>query len=123
MNNKIFLLVFSLLFLSRCTNPVEAILPGKWIAYQVTEEGKPLEINAEEVQLEIRTDGTYSYASTLNYAEKGNWKVKDNLLITSGVEPEGSNNTVQVIPNAPDSLILKMQEEGKERMVYMVRDK
>ncbi len=112
------------LLMMACAQDEPSLLIGNWIAYEVLEEGEPLDINASEIQLEFVDDMIYSYKSTLDYEEAGQYNVQSSYLYTTDTltEFQAARKAVEIIQLTADSLQLRMNDEGKERILKMLRD-
>ena len=97
-------------------------LKGKWTAVQLTEEGDSLKVNLEEITLDFREKG-YDFTSTLNYKEAGTYDLKDNLLTTlDSLNVDQQEKVVEITKLQNDSLFIRMNEGGKERVLVMTRE-
>jgi hypothetical protein len=115
------LLIFLTLILSGCSNPLQDAVIGNWTAAQITEEGKKLEVNVGEVKLNLHENGDYQYSSTLNYKEAGFWFLDENLLFTNDTIHKSGQKAVMILKAKKDTLILKMIENGKERLLTLAK--
>lgn len=108
--------------LASCGGIQKEELKGKWTAVQLTEEGDSLKVNLEEITLNFWENG-YDFTSTLNYKESGIYQLKDNLLITLDSINEGqTEKVVEITKLQNDSLFIRMNEAGKERLLVMKRN-
>jgi len=115
------LFVFLLVILAGCDNPLQDVVIGNWTATQITEEGKKLDVNVGEVQLNLQENGDYEYSSTLNYQEAGSWFLDENLLFTNDTIHKAGQKAVLIIEAKQDTIILKMLENGKERLLTLAK--
>ncbi len=116
-----FSMVLSLIMIS-CTEYNEDRLIGSWQAVSVLEEGKPLDIETEVIQISFTPDGSYAYQSTLNYRESGSYYLDSKYLFTTDtINQASTEKAVEIIMLTEDSLQLKMMDTGKERLLKMVR--
>ncbi|MEK7257754.1 MAG: hypothetical protein AAB316_23555 [Bacteroidota bacterium] len=114
-----FLLTISL---SACNEWQEKKLTGKWQASQVLEDAMPLPVEVNAIGFEFLPGGHYNYTSTLNYREAGTFSVRGNLLYTlDTINEASSEKAVKIMALTKDSMELKMNEEGKERIVKLYR--
>lgn len=110
------------LLLVACSNMEEKKLVGKWQATSLTEDEMPIPVNPSEVGFEFFKNGYYHFRSTLNYHEAGTFSVRGSLLYTLDTLNEASTEkSVQILELTKDSLFLKMNNEGKIRMVKLGR--
>ena len=123
MLRKMLYLIFPVFLFSACQNEMQENLLGSRVAVSITEEGKELPVNTEEITLNIQSDGTYSYRGTLNYAEAGTWFLEENLLYTQDTTGEGKQKAVLVMRAEQDTLVLGMTEAGKERILTLQKRK
>jgi len=121
MKNTHFILLLVLIFTS-CGNPLQDIVIGNWTAAQITEEGKKLDVNVGEVKLNLEENGTYQYESTLNYQEAGSWFLDENLLFTNDTIHKSGQKAVMILEARQDTIVLKMIENGKERLLTMSKE-
>jgi len=111
-----------LLVLAGCTNPKLEQLPGNWQGTQVLEEGEPLPIDPSVIQLQIASEGTYRYDGTLKYSEAGHWSLHQDLLFTRDTTRADAEEKAVLIERLEgDTLVLKMNESGKERRAFFLR--
>lgn len=95
---------------------------GSWEAIEVTEEGQPLGVNVQEIGFTFLDEGRYTYRSTLNYKEAGSYYVESQYLFTTDtVNQATSEKAVEILQLNQDSLFLKMNDNGKERLLKLVR--
>jgi len=107
--------------LASCGGIQKEQLKGKWTAVQLTEEGDSLKVNLEEITLDFDEAG-YDFTSTLNYKEAGIYALQDNLLTTLDSLNEGpEEKVVEITKLQNDSLFIRMNEAGKERILVMTR--
>jgi len=98
-------------------------LYGNWQAVALKEEGKSLTINIEEIKLSFKKR-TYVFESTLQYKEAGIYRLQSNLLLTKDTLKENVlEKGIEISRLTKDSLFLRMNEQGKERRLTMVRMK
>lgn len=104
-----------------CNQLDKSELYGKWTAVQLTEEGDSLRVNLEEITLDFSERG-YAFNSTLNYKEAGTYDLQKNLLLTiDSLHEERKEKLVQITKLQNDSLFIRMNEGGKERILVMTR--
>ena len=90
----------------------------------MVEDGMPIPVPPAEVGFEFFDNGYYHFRSTLNYKEAGTFSVSGALLYTMDTINEASTEkSVQILSVTEDSLFLKMNNEGKERVVKMFKVK
>ena len=112
------------LLFNACAQDDPNLLIGSWTAYDVLEEGQSLDINASEIKLDFHNEEIYSYKSTLDYQEAGQYTVQSSYLYTTDTlqENQAARKAVEIIQLTADSLQLRMNDEGKERILKMLKD-
>lgn len=87
------------------------------------EEGRPLQVNLQEIRFQFRVDGTYEFESTLAYREAGHYMIRNKYLLTTDtLHPGGREKAVELLQLTPDSLSIRMVEQGKERRLTLVKN-
>lgn len=115
------LILFVSLFLISCKNISKEDLYGEWKAVDLTEEGMPLVVNLAEISLSF-TEKEYEFTSTLNYREAGAYYLQSSLLVTKDtLQENGVEKGIEISKLHQDSLFLRMNEQGKERRLVLVR--
>lgn len=111
-----------LLSLTACDNLTEKELIGQWQGFEILEEGTPLDIDPAVIRFEFLPDKTYSFYGTLKYKEEGTFKVKaDYLYTTNDLEENAGEKAVLIEQLGLDTLALKMNEQGKSRLLKLKR--
>ena len=119
LKNIPFLFLVSLL--SACQSISKEDLYGVWQAVDLTEEGTPLDVNLSEISLSF-DEQEYEFNSTLNYREAGSYYLQASLLVTKDtLKVNGVEKGIEISKVYKDSLFLRMNEEGKERRLVLVR--
>jgi hypothetical protein len=120
-------LYFALLayaLVSACAaDPARAWLAGRWQAYEIVEEDRPLQVETGEIQLELMENGRYGFTGTLNYREAGTYTVKNGIfLLTRDTLKLGApEKAVEILSISGDTLILLMMEGSAKRILRMAR--
>lgn len=115
-------LALLLCVLMACQQMNDELLIGQWQAVSLREEGEPVPVGMEEISFEFRPDRTYRYSSTLNYREAGAWYVETRFLYTTDtINQASTEKAVEILMLSEDSLHLGMLENGKERVLKLVR--
>jgi hypothetical protein len=118
---RILLCTASCFFFS-CSSLKSDLLVGHWQAFEVLEEGEPLMINPEEITITFTEDESYTYNSTLNYLESGNYYLDAKYLYTlDTINQASTEKAVEIIKLTTDSLVLRMNEGTKERILKLVK--
>lgn len=82
----------------------------------------PMNVPPGEIQFEFQENGYYHYQGNLNYRESGSFSLKDNMLYTLDTLNEASSEkAVQVIALDKENLSLRMNADGKERIVVFAK--
>lgn len=111
-----------LLGLLACQSMDDSLLHGAWQADELLEEDKAVAVDTDEIIFEFKADNTYSFSSTLNYREAGAYALDGRLLYTTDTLNETSDEkAVEVVLLTQDSLHLRMQENGKERLLKLIK--
>lgn len=116
------LLAMMLLGWIACQPSQEQLLCGKWQAFETLENGMPLKVDNNEIGFEFNQNGYYQFRSTLSYLESGRFTIKGDMLFTlDTVNKASSEKAVQIEKLTCDSLFLKMDSEGNERMLKLYK--
>ncbi len=122
MKNFLLTLFGFVVLASACQKLEDNLLAGEWKAAQVLEEGKPMDVDLDKIHLSLDGDNNYNFSGTLNYREAGTYYMQSNLLYTlDTINQASTEKAVEVVKLTPDSLYLKMREEGKERLLKLYR--
>lgn len=106
-----------------CRSDYQEALAGTWQGIKIEEEGQPLAgVDPDALKLVFMTDGKYQYFSTLNYREAGSFRVDFPYLYTMDtLQGTAEDKAVEILQLGEDSLSIKMNEEGKVRIVHFER--
>ena len=114
--------IFILALFVSCNAINKKQLKGEWTAVQLTEEGDTLNVNLEEITLNF-DDNAYQFTSTLNYGESGTYRLAENLLYTQDtLSGDALEKVVEITKIKVDSLFIRMNEGGKERLLVMKKN-
>ena len=114
----------SLFLFNACGEFVDNKLVGTWQGATLLEDGMPMSVDPSEVGFDFYGNGLYQYRSTLNYREAGTFSIRGNLLYTLDTINEASTEkAVKIVTLTEDSLFIKMNAEGKERIVKLAKVK
>ncbi len=117
------IILFLFLF-NACNEYAESSLTGEWKGAALLEDGMPLEVDPAEIGFEFNKNGLYQFRSTLNYKEAGTFSIRGNLLYTLDTINEASTEkAVKIVLLTADSLFIKMNADGKERIVKLAKVK
>jgi hypothetical protein len=113
--------LFALLVLAvGCKHWQENKLIGSWQAAQVIEDDMPLELDVSSIGFKFFPTHIYNYTGTLNYKEAGTFEVRGDMLYTTDtINKASSEKVVKIVSLTEDSLFLKMNEEGKIRILKL----
>ncbi len=113
--------LFVICLLTACQSITKEDLYGEWRAVDLTEEGTPLDVNLSEISLRF-DEQEYQFNSTLNYREAGSYYMQASLLVTKDtLQTNGVEKGIEISKLYQDSLFLRMNEDGKERRLVLVR--
>lgn len=125
MNFKSLILISLISFLVfSCSGISKSNLIGKWQAVEMYENDELVEVDLSSVFLNFDKLDNYEYSGTLKYMEKGQYELKKSILFTTDqLNPESQKKAVEIIHLDADSLNIKMLDNGKIRLLKMVREK
>jgi hypothetical protein len=117
-----YLLVLSLLLSAACTENEPMAITGQWKATALEEEGEALNVQLDKIQFSFYPDARYDYKSTLNYREAGHYQLKSKYLYTTDTLNEASvEKVVEVTRLLADTMVIRMEQNGKERVLTLTR--
>ena len=117
---KYLLFLLPLLFL-HCTRE-DNLLLGEWQGALVTEDGDSLRLDPREITFAFTPDNRYTFTSTLRYREAGTWRFDSGYLFAQDTtQPSNPERIVAVEILTIDSLVLRMQADTAQRLVYLLR--
>lgn len=109
-------------FLSSCGSIDNELIIGSWEGVRVLEEGEELGVNPKEISFYFGKNESYRYESTLNYKEAGSYYIESSYLFTTDtVNQASTEKAVEILLLSPDSLHIKMDDNGKERILKLVK--
>lgn len=118
------LVLLTCVMLVACNNWQSKKLLGKWQCSALLEDGMPVPVTPSDINFQFFGNCYYNFTSTLNYKEAGTFSVKGGLLYTLDTINEASTEkAVQIINLTEDSLFLKMNADGKERIIKLFKVK
>ncbi len=122
MRNFTLFILLSTLCLA-CQGNQEKKLLGDWQGAVLLEDDMPMDLDPRIISFRFLSNGAYQYKGTLNYRESGTFKVKGDLLYTlDTINKASSEKTVKILNLTQDSLFIKMNADGKQRIVKLVRN-
>jgi len=117
---KLVIGIITLFLFVNCTNQNKKNLHGEWQGVEILEKDRPLEVNAEEIKFWFGPEERYRFQGTLNYREAGTYYLQSKYLYTTDtVNQASTEKAVEIVKLTEDSLFLKMQEAGKERLMKL----
>ncbi len=115
-----FALLITFLLAAACGNSFQNNIIGDWQAVAVLEDEMPLEVNTEVIQFRFDKNHHYTYNGTLKYHEAGTYHIESKYLYTiDTVNRASTEKAVEIVKLTEDSLFLKMNEGGKERIMKL----
>ena len=120
-----YVFLLALLAITGCQKDNQSYkLVGNWQAYQVLQNGEPMQLSPSEIQLNVLSNGRYLYRSTLNYEEAGHYEIDGPYFIAMDtVHNNTEERVVEWTSISLDTLQLRMMTEGNEQLVKMSRVK
>lgn len=95
------------------------MIVGEWAGVAALEEGAPIGVDPSLIRMTFGNKG-YTYNSTLNYREAGSYYIDSKYLYTTDTLNQASTEkAVEIVKLTADSLVLKMNESGRERFLMM----
>lgn len=116
------LLVIFLSTTLACSPYRQRDLVGEWQAVSITQEGDSLAIDPKVVQFTFSKNEGYTFNSTLNYHESGTFYILNKRLFTMDTLNRASTEkAVEILLLTPDSLHIQMSDNGKDRLMKLVK--
>jgi hypothetical protein len=120
MHTKLVIVAFLIFVGLSCSPYRQNDLIGDWQAISITQEGDTLKIDPKIVKFTFNKDEGYTFRSTLNYQESGTYYIINKQLFTMDTLNRASTEKiVEILQLSPDSLNLKMNDAGKERLMKL----
>jgi hypothetical protein len=119
MRNLFFLLLLLIVF--SCANPSNDLI-GKWSATSVLQDDKVLDLDLNLVGFEFDQNGKYSFTSTLDYREAGDFHITDNKLITLDTIHGKGQKSVLIERLDEDTLQLRMKNPDGWMQVTLAKE-
>lgn len=96
------------------------MLVGNWQAIELLEGGQPMEADIQVIRFEFDKNRQYNYFGTLNYKEAGTYSVESKYLYTlDTLNQATTEKAVEILQLTKDSLRLRMNDSGKERLMIL----
>lgn len=111
-----------LILAAACAPYSPSDLAGSWDCVSLTETGDSLPVDVGVIHFTFDGEGRYAFHSTLNYREEGAFKIRESYLYTLDELAAGAREkAVEITRLSRDTLILRMREQGKERIMVLER--
>ncbi|MFN7118973.1 MAG: lipocalin family protein [Saprospiraceae bacterium] len=105
-----------------CADIKQNHLVGNWQGTELLENGRPLEADIQVVRFYFAENNQYQYHGTLNYQEAGTYHLNANYLYTTDTLNQATTEkAVEIVHLTPDSLVIKMNDSGKERIMKLAK--
>lgn len=116
------IIIFLITIVISCSTPKQNLLVGNWQAIELLEGGMPVDADIEVVRFYFDPQNQYQYHGTLNYKEAGTYYVDDpHLFTTDTINQATTEKAVEIMQLTEDSLAIKMNDSGKERIMKLVK--
>jgi len=116
-------LLFLVILVFSCQKQPSIDITGTWKAIELTQEGDSLEIDLGEVSFIFTENGRYQFNSTLKYKEAGTYHIDGPFLFsTDTTQNTPHEKAVEIIQLSGDTLILRMEELKKERIMVLKKE-
>lgn len=116
--SRLSLFLLFLMSVSACAIDEQEI-GGTWQAVAFFENGRSINIPLDSVQLKLSESRVYRYRSIGLYSEAGHWESTINyLLLTDTTSVNKTQRLIKVVYQSSDSLKLKMEQDGKEQILF-----
>jgi len=100
-------------FCTACNEEEPSKIIGSWEA---------VKLDLEEISFHFTDDQSYEFTSTLNYREAGSYYLKSDMLYTTDTLNQASTEKiVEIIRLEEDTLLIRMDQNGKERQLKLAR--
>jgi hypothetical protein len=118
LKSLVFILFFSL---NSCSYIATYQIVGVWRIVEIFENNKLLKDKTlNSVILQFNDEGQYTYQSTLNYKETGNFEVKRNILVMSN-HLSNEEKKLHIDALSSKKLVLLMEDAGKARKMVFTK--
>lgn len=109
-----------IILMNSCATINKSLLVGKWQAIELLEDGQPMEADIEVIHFQFDKNRQYTYAGTLNYHEAGVYSIESKYLYTlDTLNQATTEKAVEIVQLTKDSLRLRMNDTGKERLMIL----
>jgi Lipocalin-like domain len=121
MRKLTFIVATTLCAIVGCKSELERNIEGNWFADALSENGAPIEVDGDVVQFEFKSNNEYTFNGTLNAHEVGKFRISKDYLYTKDDLKNASEKAVRIQRLTVDSLVLAMNDKGKERILTLLR--
>ncbi|MCB0689772.1 MAG: lipocalin family protein [Saprospiraceae bacterium] len=104
-----------------CQSLSTETLQGQWKASTVVEEGDTLDLDLKHVVLTFKGD-EFKYRHTQRDSLMGNYDLAKGLLNLYVKDPSLDTIIIELNDIHPSAIVLRMNHDGKERLVTMTKD-
>lgn len=114
-------ILFLFISLNSCSYLATYQMVGVWRVVEIFENNKLLKDKTlDSVILQFNDEGQYTYQSTLNYKEAGNFEVKRNILVMSN-HLSNEEKKLHIDALSSKKLVLLMEDAGKARKMVFIK--
>jgi hypothetical protein len=104
-----------------CEHHSPEALTGDWRADVVVEEGDTIEMDLASVSLSFTQDQHFKYKHTQRDSLAGSYNLSKGLIKLFVTDPATDTIIIQLANLNENSMILRMNHEGKERLVTLIK--
>ncbi|NND06682.1 MAG: hypothetical protein HKN87_09910 [Saprospiraceae bacterium] len=108
-------------WIGACTTISEEALLGTWKPIWVTEGSDTVQADLSKVALKISDQQQFHYQITSSEMMSGSFQLSSNLLKLYSDMPQPDTTIVQILDLQEDQLLLRMNYEGKERKMKLLK--
>ncbi len=121
---KKILVYLSVLAATACSTHEKEDIQGTWEGIAVLEDETPMAIDPSEIRISFGDKNNYAYSSTLNYKEAGTYYLDGKYLYTTDtLNMASTEKAVEIVKLVEDSLVLKMNDGGRSRILQLKKVK
>lgn len=115
-------LAILMLLCNACHSIDQEDLQGTWIGQQVIEAGDTLQMDLSNLRLHFEPDGSFTYVKTSRERLAGAYSISGSLLELEVKDPSAETILIQISDLSTDVLHLRMNHEGNERHLGLVKE-
>ena len=120
MDNAGLILALSLWCFAACQNISVEEIEGSWKAIKVLDEGDSIAVDLSVATLSLASDQTFNYQLTTREHLYGSYQIKSDLLQLHCENPPDTIR-VQILELTPEEMLLRMNHDGIERKITLIR--